>query len=249
MRCQGARSGKPGSLSWVRPLHTIIATFGPQTEEPDTVKFSVEGIETGQTTCTGIASLRRGDPGASLPRTTKQSCSPEKSCSIPKRPQGVRSSPTPGSSRSRRGLSWSRTSTARRSRQGLVEWPVVLMGSFGQEFLKTSQTKSSAPRSAITRNVLWSAIPKRASSASKFILVANIEATDGDIAIIAGNERVIRARLSDSKFFLETDLEAKARGPAPEVRSDRVPREAGTQAARVARIERLAAEIAPVVRR
>ena len=46
----GERSARSGSLSWVRPLHSIIATFGPETEEPDVVKFSVDGIETGQTT-------------------------------------------------------------------------------------------------------------------------------------------------------------------------------------------------------
>ena len=46
----GARSAKSGSLSWVRPLHSIVATFGLETEEPDLVKFSVDGIEAGQTT-------------------------------------------------------------------------------------------------------------------------------------------------------------------------------------------------------
>ena len=46
----GARSAKSGSLTWVRPLHAITATFGLETEEPDIVKFSVDGIEAGQTT-------------------------------------------------------------------------------------------------------------------------------------------------------------------------------------------------------
>jgi len=46
----GARSAKPGALAWVRPLHAIIATFGIETEEPDVLKFSVDGIEAGQTT-------------------------------------------------------------------------------------------------------------------------------------------------------------------------------------------------------
>ena len=46
----GERSAKPGSLTWVRPLHAIIATFGLETEEPDVVKFAVDGIEAGQTT-------------------------------------------------------------------------------------------------------------------------------------------------------------------------------------------------------
>src|SRR5690606_31845728 len=46
----GARSQKPGALQWVRPLHAITATFGPETETPDVVPFSVDGIESGQTT-------------------------------------------------------------------------------------------------------------------------------------------------------------------------------------------------------
>ena len=50
--------------------------------------------------------------------------------------------------------------------------------------------------------------------------------SDGGKAIVAGNERVIRARLSDAKFFYETDLKTQARRPAAEVRADRVPREA-----------------------
>src|SRR5438309_10605864 len=46
----GARSARPGALRWVRPLHSIVATFGMETEEPDVVKFAVDGIEAGQTT-------------------------------------------------------------------------------------------------------------------------------------------------------------------------------------------------------
>src|SRR4030088_2004441 len=46
----GERSAKPGALQWVRPLHAIVATFGLETEEPDVVKFAVDGIEAGQTT-------------------------------------------------------------------------------------------------------------------------------------------------------------------------------------------------------
>src|ERR1700716_3623075 len=45
----GARSAKPGALQWVRPLHSIVATFGPETEQPDIVQFAVDGIEAGQT--------------------------------------------------------------------------------------------------------------------------------------------------------------------------------------------------------
>ena len=46
----GERSAEPGALQWVRPLHSIVATFGIETEEPDVVKFAIDGIEAGQTT-------------------------------------------------------------------------------------------------------------------------------------------------------------------------------------------------------
>src|SRR5207244_2067660 len=46
----GTRSEKPGALNWVRPLHSIVATFGPETEEPEIVKFEVDGIAGGNIT-------------------------------------------------------------------------------------------------------------------------------------------------------------------------------------------------------
>src|SRR3984893_9577431 len=46
----GERSARPGALQWVRPLHSIVATFGMETEEPEVVKFELPGVEIGQTT-------------------------------------------------------------------------------------------------------------------------------------------------------------------------------------------------------
>ena len=46
----GEASAKPGALGWVRPLHSIVATFGPETEDPDIVPFAVDGIAVGDTT-------------------------------------------------------------------------------------------------------------------------------------------------------------------------------------------------------
>ncbi|MGA9089632.1 MAG: glycine--tRNA ligase subunit beta, partial [Bradyrhizobium sp.] len=83
--------------------------------------------------------------------------------------------------------------------------------------------------------------------ANKFILTANIEASDGGKAITAGNERVIRARLSDAKFFYETDLKTKLEDRLPKFDSIVFHEKLGTQGERIARIERLAAEIAPLV--
>jgi glycyl-tRNA synthetase beta chain len=93
--------------------------------------------------------------------------------------------------------------------------------------------------------------PRTSQLVGKFILVANIEAEDGGKAIIAGNERVIRARLADAKFFYDTDLKNWRDVPL----EDRLSKfkhivfheKLGTQAERIARIERLAGELAPMV--
>ncbi len=89
--------------------------------------------------------------------------------------------------------------------------------------------------------------PKTGKLTNKFILTANIEASDGGKTIIAGNERVIRARLSDAKFFYETDLKTKLEDRLPKFEQIVFHEKLGTQAERIKRIERLAAEIAPLV--
>ena len=87
----------------------------------------------------------------------------------------------------------------------------------------------------------------RRQAGQQFILAANIEASDGGKAIVAGNERVIRARLSDAKFFYETDLKTKLEDRLPKFEQIVFHEKLGTQAERIKRIERLAAEIAPLV--
>src|SRR5581483_11526255 len=91
---------------------------------------------------------------------------------------------------------------------GLVEWPVVLMGSFDREFL---QIPPEVVRTTIRVNQKCFVLRESNTDklAPKFILVANMEAADGGKAIVGGNERVIRARLSDAKFFYESDLKTR----------------------------------------
>src|SRR5262249_22440272 len=86
--------------------------------------------------------------------------------------------------------------------------------------------------------------PATAKLANKFILVANIEAEHGGQAIIAGNERVIRARLSDAKFFYETDLKTRLEDRLPKFEHIVFHEKLGSQAERIARIEALAGHIA-----
>ena len=121
---------------------------------------------------------------------------------------------------------------------GLVEWPVVLMGSFDADFLSIPE---EVIRATIRNNQKCFVVrdPKTGKLANKFVLTANIEATDGGKAIVAGNERVIRARLCDAKFFYETRPEDEARRPAAEIRPHRVSREA-RHAGRAHRADRAA---------
>ncbi|MBV8923571.1 glycine--tRNA ligase subunit beta, partial [Bradyrhizobium sp.] len=129
---------------------------------------------------------------------------------------------------------------------GLVEWPVVLMGSFDEAFLKIP---GEVIRATIRNNQKCFVVsdPKIGKLANRFILVANIEASDGGKTIVAGNERVIRARLSDAKFFYQTDLKTPLEDRLPRFEQIVFHEKLGTQAERIARIERLAAEIAPLV--
>ncbi|PWE80630.1 glycyl-tRNA synthetase subunit beta [Bradyrhizobium sp. SUTN9-2] len=240
----GARSGKPGSLNWVRPLHAITATFGPETEEPDVVKFEVDGIESGQTTyghrflAPAPISVRRFEDYEAKLLAAKVVLDPER------RKDAILTDAKQLAFA--QGFELIEDQNLLDEVAGLVEWPVVLMGSFEPEFLKTPD---EVIRATIRNNQKCFVVrdPKTGKLASKFILVANIEATDGGKTIIAGNERVIRARLSDAKFFYETDLKTKLEGRLPKFDQIVFHEKLGTQAERIKRIERLAAEIAPLV--
>jgi len=240
----GARSAKPGSLSWVRPLHAITATFGPETEDPDIVKFSIDGIETGQTTwghrfmAPAAISVRRFEDYEAKLKAAKVVLDPQarKDIILADAKQLAFA----------QGFELVEDQVLLDEVAGLVEWPVVLMGSFDEEYLSIP---GEVIRATIRNNQKCFVVsdPKTGKLANKFILTANIEASDGGNAIVAGNERVIRARLSDAKFFYETDLKTKLEDRLPKFEQIVFHEKLGTQGARIKRIERLAAEIAPLV--
>jgi glycyl-tRNA synthetase beta chain len=244
----GARSAKPGALIWVRPLHAITATFGLETEEPDVVKFSVDGIEAGQTTfghrfmAPGAISVRRFEDYEAKLLDAKVVLDPErrKDTIVTDAKQLAFA----------QGFELVEDQVLLDEVAGLVEWPVALMGSFDKEFLSIPD---EVIRATIRNNQKCFVVrePKNPNNAgkltNKFILTANIEASDGGKAIIAGNERVIRARLSDAKFFYETDLKTKLEDRLPKFDGIVFHEKLGTQGERIKRIERLAAEIAPLV--
>ncbi|MEK9279215.1 MULTISPECIES: glycine--tRNA ligase subunit beta [unclassified Bradyrhizobium] len=240
----GARSAKSGALNWVRPLHAITATFGLETEEPDVVNFSVNGIEAGSTTyghrflAPAAIPVRRFEDYEAKLLNAKVVLDPER------RKDAILTDAKQLAFA--QGFELVEDQNLLDEVAGLVEWPVVLMGSFDQEFLATP---AEVIRATIRNNQKCFVVrdPKTGKLANKFILVANIEATDGGKTIIAGNERVIRARLSDAKFFYETDLKTKLEDRLPKFEQIVFHEKLGTQAERIKRIERLTAEVAPLV--
>jgi glycyl-tRNA synthetase beta chain len=240
----GERSAKPGALQWVRPLHTIIATFGIETEEPDVVKFDVAGIEAGQTTfghrfmAPAPISVRRFEDYEAKLKAAKVVLDPQarKDIILADAKQLAFA----------QGFELVEDQVLLDEVAGLVEWPVVLMGSFDEAFLSIP---GEVIRATIRNNQKCFVVsdPKTGKLTNKFILTANIEASDGGKAIVAGNERVIRARLSDAKFFYETDLKTKLEDRLPKFDGIVFHEKLGTQGERIKRIERLAAEIAPLV--
>jgi len=240
----GERSAKPGALSWVRPLHAITATFGLETEEPDVVRFAVDGIEAGQITfghrfmAPAAISVRRFEDYEAKLLDAKVVLDPER-----------RKDTILTDARQlafAQGFELVEDEGLLDEVAGLVEWPVVLMGSFDKEFLSIP---GEVIRATIRNNQKCFVVndPKTGKLANKFILTANIEASDGGMAVTAGNERVIRARLSDAKFFYETDLKTRLEDRLPKFDSIVFHEKLGSQGERIARIERLAAEIAPLV--
>jgi glycyl-tRNA synthetase beta chain len=297
----GEQSARPGSLGWVRPLHSIVATFGPETEEPDIVPFAIDGIKAGDETrghrfmAPEPFKVRRFEDYAAKLEKAKVVLDPER-----------RKEMILADARNlafAQGYELVEDAGLLAEVAGLVEWPVALMGSFDEAFLgmppeivratiRNNQKcfvlrargaapfEARPPKSALadlgasddrTRvnpssvaapqgEAKRSRHPEEARSAvlkdegglaNKFILVANIEAEDGGKAIVAGNERVIRARLADAKFFYDTDLKNWRELPL-ERRLEKFKHivfheKLGTQWERIERIERLASELAPIV--
>src|SRR5712672_342871 len=232
-----------GRLTWVRPLHSIVATFGPETEEPEVVPFQVEGIAAGRTThghrvlAPEPIEVRRFDDYLAKLAKAKVVLDPER-----RKEQILADARNLAFAQ---GFELVEDQALLDEVAGLVEWPVVLMGAFDRAFLAIPP---EVIRTTIRVNQKCFVVrdPQTGQLVERFIMVANIEAPDGGKAIVAGNERVIRARLADAKFFYETDLKTRLEDRLPKFEHIVFHEKLGTQAARIARIERLAVELAPV---
>ncbi len=129
---------------------------------------------------------------------------------------------------------------------GLVEWPVVLMGEFDRKFL---EVPPEVIATSLKNHQKCFALREMKSGklANKYLLVANMVASDGGKQIVAGNNKVIAARLSDAKFFWDQDRKTPLRELLPKLDQVTFHAKLGSQGERVARIEALAGEIAKAI--
>jgi len=131
---------------------------------------------------------------------------------------------------------------------GLVEWPVVLMGEIGEEFL---DLPPEILRTSMREHQKFFSVRSGSGRIERFVTVANMIAADDGATIMAGNRKVLAARLSDAKFFWENDLRTVRAdgmdGMGKALEAVTFHAGLGSQAARVTRIEALAREIAPKV--
>jgi len=240
----GELSAKPGALPWVRPLHSIVATFGPETEEPDVVRFEIDGIAAGDETrghrfmAPAPFRVRRLDDYMAKLDKAKVVLDAER------RKEMILTDAK--NLAFAQGYELVEDAGLLAEVAGLVEWPVVLMGSFDEAFLAIPP---EVIRATIRNNQKCFVLrdPNTARLANRFILVSNVEAEDGGAQIVAGNERVIRARLSDAKFFYETDLKTRLEDRLPKFEQIVFHEKLGTQAERIARIEALSGHIAKII--
>lgn len=264
----GAASSKSGALRWIRPLQSIICTFGPETEEPVIVDFEIDGLRSGNVTY-GHRFLSDGKP-ITVRRFDDYVAKLEKAKVVldaDRRKEIILSDAQNIAFAS--GLELVEDEALLEEVSGLVEWPVVLMGEFEEKFLAIPP---EIIRLTIKTNQKCFVTRKQGEAdklSNKFILVSNIEAKDGGREIAHGNGKVVRARLSDALYFWNTDQhdlpDMHTLAPAA-IKFDldltkpldqRMARldalnvtfhaKLGTQGERVTRIKNLARELAPTV--
>ena len=239
----GRGSASPEALRWVRPLQSIVATFGAETEEPEIVPFAIGGIASGDTTrghrflAPAPFKVRRLDDYVTSLDHAKVVLDAERRADIIRHDARDLAFAI--------GLEVIEDEALLAEVAGLVEWPVVLMGRFDPAFL---EIPSQVIRATIRANQKCF-VTRRPDGvlAEHFVLVSNMLAPDEGAAIVAGNERVVRARLSDARFFWETDLGVKLESRLPKLDAVVFHEKLGTQGERIRRIAALAREIAPQV--
>ncbi|MCF1708517.1 glycine--tRNA ligase subunit beta [Tabrizicola sp. J26] len=235
-----------GSLRWVRPLHSILCLLTDETGA-EIVPLTVDGIAAGNTT-EGHRFMSKGrfavssfdDCRAKLLKAHVVLDSAEREARI------WHDATTAAFAQ---GLEVAEDKGLLAEVAGLVEWPVMLMGAIPERFLDLPPEVLQT--SMKEHQKFFSVKNPRTGRIEKFVTVANRETADHGETVLKGNLKVLSARLSDAKFFWENDLRTVKtvgmEGMAAGLANVTFHNKLGSQADRIARIEALAREIAPLV--
>jgi len=227
-----------GQLRWVRQLLSIICTF-----DGEVVPFEIEGIASGSTTrghrflSTKAIEVRRFEDYAQKLHKAHVIVD-----------AGARAETIRAEAKNlafAQGLAMIEDEGLLREVAGLVEWPVLLMGEFDKSFLNVPP---EVIVTTIKNNQKCFALRDKSDKLSnRYLLVSNMLASDGGKTIVAGNNKVIAARLSDAKFFWDQDRKTNLEELLPKLDSITFHAKLGSQGERVKRVEVLAGEIAKTI--
>ncbi|WBU65396.1 glycine--tRNA ligase subunit beta [Paracoccus aerodenitrificans] len=234
-----------GSLRWVRPLHSILCILSDEAGA-QIVPLGVDGIASGDTTRghrflapDAFSVTNFEDYAAKLRRAKVMLDSAEREAAIAQEAENLAFA---------RGWEIVEDKSLLTEVAGLVEWPVPLMGEIEARFLDLPPEVLQT--SMKEHQKFFSSRNPKTGRIEGFVTVANIETPDDGATILAGNQRVLAARLSDAAFFWENDLRVAKAGMgdwAEGLKSVTFHNKLGSQADRVARIAALARAIAPLV--
>jgi glycyl-tRNA synthetase beta chain len=232
----GDASASTESLRWVRPLQGIVALLGEEI-----VECEVHGVRS------GAASVghRFHHPGIITIGSAHDYAEKLRACHVIIDPAERQAIIRDGaaSAAAAEGLTLVPDEALVAENAGLTEWPVPLLGRFDPAFL-------DVPREVIQLTMranqkYFACTGASGALAPNFICTANIEAADGGSAIVAGNEKVLAARLSDAKFFWEQDLKTPLEEQASKLEQIVFHEKLGTLAQRVSRMVALVDDLAP----
>ncbi|WP_439649115.1 glycine--tRNA ligase subunit beta [Epibacterium ulvae] len=236
-----------GSLRWVRPLHSILCILSDE-EGARVVDLDIDGIKAGNVT----QGHRFMAPGEITVSSFEDYSTKLKRAYVvldpAERADAIWQDATNQAFAS--GLEVVEDKGLLTEVAGLVEWPVVLLGSIDDEFLDLPAEVLQT--SMKEHQKFFSVKNPKTGRIEKFITVANRETRDTGATILAGNQKVLSARLADAKFFWENDLRIAKSESGMTAWTEKLSNvtfhnKLGTQAARIDRIAALAREIAPVV--
>ncbi|OUD10406.1 glycine--tRNA ligase subunit beta [Marivivens niveibacter] len=235
-----------GPLRWVRPLHSIICLLTTD-DGSEVVELDIDGIKSGKTTrghrflSSGEISVNNFDDYESKLKQARVVLRADE------RADHIWHDATNMAFAA--GLEVVEDKGLLAEVSGLVEWPVVLMGSIDDQFL--GLPPEVLQTSMKEHQKFFSVRNPKTGRIEKFITVANNETADNGATILAGNQKVLSARLSDALFFWNNDLRTVERNGfeamgAP-LANVTFHNKLGSQAERIARIAALASKVAPVV--